>query len=60
MICTKRKKDSEAEKDITTQNQLLLAGFHAVYVFDLSQTEGASFPTSKSLSRVKLDSTANG
>ncbi len=41
LIGTKRKKDSEAEKDITKQNQPVLVGFRAVYVFDVSQTEGA-------------------
>ena len=34
MLGTKRKKDSEAEKDITKQNQPVLVGFRAVYVFD--------------------------
>jgi hypothetical protein len=41
LIGTKRKKDSEAEKGITKQNQPVLVGFRAVYVFDVSQTEGA-------------------
>ena len=44
---TKRKKDSEAEKDITKQNQPVLVGFRAVYVFDVSQTEGAELPDLK-------------
>jgi hypothetical protein len=47
MIGTKRKKDSEAEKDITKQNQPVLVGFRAVYVFDVSQTEGAELPDLK-------------
>ncbi len=34
MLGTKRKKESEAEKDITKQNQPVLVGFRAVYVFD--------------------------
>ena len=37
MLGTKRKKDSEAEKDTTKQNQRVLVGFRAVYVFDVSQ-----------------------
>jgi hypothetical protein len=45
LLGTKRKKDSEAEKDITKQNQPVLVGFRAVYVFDVSQTEGAELPT---------------
>ncbi len=47
LIGTKRKKDSEAEKDITKQNQPVLVGFRAVYVFDVSQTEGAELPDLK-------------
>ncbi|HTF62662.1 MAG TPA: ArdC family protein [Edaphobacter sp.] len=34
MLGTKRKKDSEVERDITKQNQPVLVGFRAVYVFD--------------------------
>jgi len=34
MLGTKRKKDSAAEKDITKQNEPVLVGFRAVYVFD--------------------------
>ena len=45
MLGTKRKKDSEAEKDSTKQNQPALVGFRAVYVFDVSQTEGAELGT---------------
>ncbi len=44
MIGVKRKNDSEAEKDITKQNQPVLVGFRAVYVFDVSQTEGPPLP----------------
>lgn len=41
MIGIKRKKDAEAEQDITKQNTPVLVGFRAVYVFDVSQTDGA-------------------
>jgi hypothetical protein len=34
MLGTKRRKDSEVGKDITKQNQPVLVGFRAVYVFD--------------------------
>ena len=34
MIGIRRKKDSEAEKDITKQNQPVLVGFRAAYVFE--------------------------
>ncbi len=44
MIGTRKKKDTEANKDITKQNQPVLVGFRAVYVFDVSQTEGAELP----------------
>ena len=53
LIGTKRKKDSEAESDITKQNQPVLVGFRAVYVFDVTQTEGAELPDLKE--RVKGD-----
>ncbi len=44
MIGIRRKKDSEAEKDIRTQNQAVLVGFRSAYVFDVSQTEGKELP----------------
>jgi hypothetical protein len=44
MIGIRRKKDEEAEKDIRNQNQAVLVGFRAAYVFDVSQTEGAELP----------------
>ena len=43
MIGIRKKNDSEAEKDITKQNQPVL-GFRSAYVFDVSQTEGAPLP----------------
>jgi hypothetical protein len=43
VIGVRRKKDSEAEKDIRTQNQALLVGFRSAYVFD-RQTEGKDLP----------------
>src|SRR5438270_10780782 len=44
VIGVRRKKDEEAEKDITTQNRAALVGFRSAYVFDVSQTEGAELP----------------
>jgi hypothetical protein len=44
IIGVRRKKDEEAEKDITKQNTAVLVGFRATYVFDVSQTEGADLP----------------
>ena len=39
MIGIPRKKDSEAEKDITKQNQPVLVGFRTAYVFDRSSRD---------------------
>jgi len=44
IIGIRRKKDEEANKDITKQNTAVLVGFRSAYVFDVSQTEGAELP----------------
>ncbi len=44
IIGIRRKKDTEANKDITKQNTAVLVGFRSAYVFDVSQTEGAELP----------------
>jgi antirestriction protein ArdC len=44
VIGVRRRRDSEAEKDIRTQNQAVLVGFRSAYVFDVSQTDGAELP----------------
>jgi antirestriction protein ArdC len=44
IIGIKRKKDEDAEKDITKQNTRVLVGFRNAYVFDVAQTEGADLP----------------
>jgi antirestriction protein ArdC len=44
VVGIRRKKDSEAEQDIRTQNQAVLVGFRSAYVFDVSQTEGKDLP----------------
>jgi hypothetical protein len=44
IVGVKRKKDSEAEKDITKQNARALLGFRNAYVFDVSQTNGVDLP----------------
>jgi antirestriction protein ArdC len=49
IIGFKRKKDEEAEKDITKQNTRVLVGFRNAYVFDVSQTEGAELPTMREM-----------
>jgi N-terminal domain of anti-restriction factor ArdC len=41
---TRRKKDEDAQKDITKQNERVLLGFRNAYVFDVSQTTGADLP----------------
>jgi hypothetical protein len=46
MIGTRTKKDGEASRssDPAAVNKPMLVGFRAVYVFDVSQTEGAELP----------------
>ena len=50
IIGIKRKKDEEAERDITKQNTRVLVGFRNAYVFDVAQTEGAELPTMREMS----------
>jgi hypothetical protein len=45
MVGVRRKKDKEAAKDITKQNERVLIGFRNAYVFDISQTNGVDLPT---------------
>src|ERR1700754_1615971 len=45
IVGVKRKKDEEAEKDITKQNTRVLLGFRKTYVFDISQTNGVDLPS---------------
>jgi hypothetical protein len=47
MIGSRKKKDTEATKDAAAINKPILVGFRAVYVFDVSQTEGAELPDLK-------------
>ncbi len=44
VVGVRRKKEAEAEKDITRQNERVLLGFRNAYVFDISQTNGADLP----------------
>jgi hypothetical protein len=44
IVGVRRKKDAEAEKDITKQNTRALLGFRNAYVFDVSQTNGVDLP----------------
>jgi len=50
IIGVRRKKDEEANKDITKQNKAVLVGFRSAYVFDVSQTEGAELPEMRGIS----------
>ena len=50
IVGVKRKKDKEAEKDITKQNIRVLVGFRNAYVFDVEQTEGAELPIMREMS----------
>jgi antirestriction protein ArdC len=44
MIGTRRRKQEEIEQDGAGKSSPVLVGFRAVYVFDVSQTEGAELP----------------
>jgi hypothetical protein len=44
IVGVRRKKDEDAEKDITKQNTRALLGFRNAYVFDVSQTSGVDLP----------------
>jgi hypothetical protein len=57
IIGSKRRKDKEADKDITEQNTPVLVGFRAVYVFDVSQTEGAELPQFRAATEYRLSLT---
>ena len=46
----RRKKDEEANKDITKQNTAVLCGFRSTYVFDVSQTDGVDLPALREIS----------
>jgi antirestriction protein ArdC len=50
IVGIKRKKDEEANKDITKQNTRVLVGFRNAYVFDVEQTEGAELPAMREVS----------
>jgi len=44
IVGVRRKKDEDAEKDITQQNTRTVLGFRNTYVFDISQTNGVDLP----------------
>ncbi|HWA95859.1 MAG TPA: ArdC family protein [Terracidiphilus sp.] len=44
IVGVRRKKEEEAQKDITKQNERVLLGFRNAYVFDVSQTDGVDLP----------------
>ena len=50
IVGVRRKKDEEAEKDITKQNTRVLLGFRNTYVFDISQTNGVDLPEMREIS----------
>ncbi|MDE1162379.1 MAG: ArdC family protein [Acidobacteriaceae bacterium] len=50
IVGVRRKRDDEANKDITKQNERVLVGFRNAYVFDVSQTEGADLPEMREIS----------
>jgi len=50
IVGVRRKKDEEAQKDITKQNERVLLGFRNAYVFDVSQTDGVDLPVMREIS----------
>ena len=44
MMGFRRRKDDGSDEDAATQRQQVLIGFRVVYVFDVSQTDGAELP----------------
>jgi hypothetical protein len=44
VIGVRRKKDTEAAKDVTQQNEAVLVGFRSAWVFDEEQTTGPDLP----------------
>jgi len=50
IVGVRRKKDGEAQKDITKQNERILLGFRNAYVFDVSQTDGVDLPEMREVS----------
>jgi hypothetical protein len=50
IVGVRRKKDKEAENDITKQNERALLGFRNTYVFDISQTNGVDLPEFREVS----------
>jgi hypothetical protein len=44
IVGVRRKKDIEANKDITKQNERILLGFRNAYVFDISHNSGVDLP----------------
>ena len=50
IVGVRRKKDEEASKDITKQNERVLLGFRNAYVFDVSQTDGVDLPEMREVS----------
>jgi antirestriction protein ArdC len=50
IVGVRRKKQEEADRDITKQNQPVLVGFRSTHVFDVSQTEGAELPELREIS----------
>ncbi len=50
IVGVRRKKEEEAQKDITKQNTRVLLGFRNAYVFDVSQTDGIDLPEMREIS----------
>jgi hypothetical protein len=59
IVGVKRKKNSEAAKDIAKQNTRILLGFRNAYVFDVSQTNGVDILRIKYRPRCQSDERPN-
>jgi N-terminal domain of anti-restriction factor ArdC len=44
IVGVRPKKDEEAQKDITKQNERVVLGFRNAHIFDISQTDGVDMP----------------
>src|SRR6201994_1985800 len=50
IVGVRRKKEAEAQKDITKQNERMLLGFRNAFVFDITQTSGVDLPEMREVS----------
>jgi hypothetical protein len=49
IVGVRRKKEAEAQNDITSQNERVVLGFRNTYVFDIAQTNGVDLPSMREI-----------